>query len=95
MPSTSAITGGSSEQQESAAVAAGDSPSQSPVGSEHAMNTSMESAGSGAGATEVVVGADGVAIERRKVRTACRIADGGAGKRGHRGGRKLTHLFGD
>lgn len=71
MPSTSAITGGSSEQQESAAaVAAGDSPSQSPVGSEHAMNTSMESAGSGAGATEVVVGADGVAIERRKVQTA-------------------------
>ena len=68
MPSTSAITGGSSEQQESAAaVAAGDSPSQSPVGSEHAMNTSMESAGSGA---EVVVGADGVAIERRKVQTA-------------------------
>ena len=66
MPSTSAITGGSSEQQESAAVAA-DSPSQSPVGSEHAMNTSMESAGSGA---EVVVGADGVAIERRKVQTA-------------------------
>ena len=66
MPSTSAITGGSSEHQDSALTA--DSPAQSPVGSEHAMNASFESAGSGAGgAHEVVMGADGVAIERRKV----------------------------
>jgi len=65
MPSTSAITGGSSEHQDSALTA--DSPAQSPVGSEHAMNASFESAGSGAGgAHEVVMGADGVAIERRK-----------------------------
>ena len=74
MPSSSAITGGAStdhHQTDNGAVV--DSPSQSPVGStdEHAaMNTSMESAGSGAGSaggTEMVVGADGVTIERRKV----------------------------
>ena len=75
MPSSSAITGGAStdhHQTDNGAVV--DSPSQSPVGSteEHAaMNTSMESAGSGVGVgnAEVVVGADGVAIERRKVQT--------------------------
>ena len=75
MPSSSAITGGAStdhHQTDNSAVV--DSPSQSPVGSteEHAaMNTSMESAGSGIGVgnAEVVVGADGVAIERRKVKT--------------------------
>ena len=75
MPSSSAITGGgaSTDHHQTDNGAVVDSPSQSPVGSteEHAaMNTSMESAGSGVGVggnAEVVVGADGIAIERRKV----------------------------